>query len=841
MNFVTNSTPKFLYRQCKCSNSSSHKLTLTISIIINFCSRKLKNSCNAVAIPDRCATSTPCTFDTAYSSMKHSASPASSLEQWPMQQTYIEDRIETYLKSLNEEDEMTDNDKASTSSDVKEPSPATSFSCESMTRSQLSPWHDKLRNAILKQAGDTNIINDDQFNSFSHVLRQFWTSKAISNRKRKGTSEASASTSSSNSSGKKDVKVRRQNDDTLIQTTFCTKFGRTINRSIDRFENQSVFTVEEQPKRKNDEELIEKKRQERERLLKKREEVFDKLIMKKRPANYILRDLPKEPICDICLRPGDVFVCSSGCGKYFHTLCADGNRTDRSKDWYKDLQKHLKRESEKTIDLVTGDDFQPPSTLCEKPKQSEIGCDDCKNEQLPNCFICNIKDEQQILCSEKQCGRAYHVSCFKYWPQNKVTYTGANAKSVLCPRHVCHTCISEDPKQFYTNVENCKRLIRCVFCPASYHRISTCIPAGSELLSESQLVCPRHRTNKSRPVNVDWCFLCSKGGSLLCCETCPSAFHVECLKFQPPGGYICEECESGRMPLYGEIVWSKYRKCKNWWPGMLVPPPQIPDNVLKQKPGANFFCIYFFGTYNYGWLCRDYVYIYDEADGLCKSQHLDGPFCKALEDARKWYKVIKETENRYGCRKVQNILKPTPYKKITINQYVPPAKFIIDEESSETACNCMPDDASPCGDSDCMNRACQIECNVECKAMDKCQNQRFQRRSNVKLELKNFDSKGWGLLALETIPKDTFLIEYVGEVIVADEFQLRFNRTIQQKEKNFYFLTMGNGLYLDAGNKGNLARFINHSCEPNCVPQKWVVNGQTRIGLFSCVDIPAVN
>lgn len=34
-------------------------------------------------------------------------------------------------------------------------------------------------------------------------------------------------------------------------------------------------------------------------------------------------------------------------------------------------------------------------------------------------------------------------------------------------------------------------------------------------------------------------------------------------------------------------------------------------------------------------------------------------------------------------------------------------------------------------------------------------------------------------------------------------------------------------------------RFINHSCQPNLETQKWMVDGKTRIGLFSLADIPA--
>jgi len=44
---------------------------------------------------------------------------------------------------------------------------------------------------------------------------------------------------------------------------------------------------------------------------------------------------------------------------------------------------------------------------------------------------------------------------------------------------------------------------------------------------------------------------------------------------------------------------------------------------------------------------------------------------------------------------------------------------------------------------------------------------------------------------------------------------------------------------IDAGPSGNLARFMNHSCQPNCETQKWTVLGDTRIGLFARHDIPA--
>ena len=38
-------------------------------------------------------------------------------------------------------------------------------------------------------------------------------------------------------------------------------------------------------------------------------------------------------------------------------------------------------------------------------------------------------------------------------------------------------------------------------------------------------------------------------------------------------------------------------------------------------------------------------------------------------------------------------------------------------------------------------------------------------------------------------------------------------------------MSLGDGLMLDAKAMGSIARFANHSCDPNCELQKWIVQG----------------
>jgi len=72
----------------------------------------------------------------------------------------------------------------------------------------------------------------------------------------------------------------------------------------------------------------------------------------------------------------------------------------------------------------------------------------------------------------------------------------------------------------------------------------------------------------------------------------------------------------------------------------------------------------------------------------------------------------------------------------------------------------------------------------------------------------------WGVFATRTIPKNTQIIDYAGERISNQESLRRERRYIERGHIWCFKLT--NRTVIDAGVGGNIARFINHSCRPNC-------------------------
>lgn len=74
--------------------------------------------------------------------------------------------------------------------------------------------------------------------------------------------------------------------------------------------------------------------------------------------------------------------------------------------------------------------------------------------------------------------------------------------------------------------------------------------------------------------------------------------------------------------------------------------------------------------------------------------------------------------------------------------------------------------------------------------------------------------QGTGAFAIQPIPKDTRLIEYLGERISQKEADNRYDD--DEEHPHVLLFSVDRGVAIDAAVGGNDARFFNHSCDPNC-------------------------
>lgn len=176
---------------------------------------------------------------------------------------------------------------------------------------------------------------------------------------------------------------------------------------------------------------------------------------------------------------------------------------------------------------------------------------------------------------------------------------------------------------------------------------------------------------------------------------------------------------------------------------------------------------------------------------------------------------------------------PSGYKHIDHNIYVSRPEIKL-KTHELPRCHCK--EGQRCSPSECENAMVFIECSPKrCPVGDTCLNQRFQKRQYAGIYAKKCGAKGWGIFAQLPISAGQFVIEYVGEVIDADELDVRSKAC--ENDPHYYFLSISGGETIDASKKGNISRFINHSCDPNCITQKWQVNGESRVGIFALRNI----
>ena len=194
--------------------------------------------------------------------------------------------------------------------------------------------------------------------------------------------------------------------------------------------------------------------------------------------------------------------------------------------------------------------------------------------------------------------------------------------------------------------------------------------------------------------------------------------------------------------------------------------------------------------------------------------------------------IDAEDEELWHPNHGQVVTGPWEFTELKNNRYIHrKAKKVTEDDIFR--CNC--DVTDGCRDG-CQNRDMMIEC-VDCHLGDACQNMRLQQRDEAPVEVFQTRLKGLGLRAKTRLREGDLIMEYVGDIIDGKEFSNRVKAYEREGTTHFYFMTLQASEMIDATKSGNISRFINHSCSPNAMTQKWTVKGESRIGIYATTDI----
>lgn len=95
----------------------------------------------------------------------------------------------------------------------------------------------------------------------------------------------------------------------------------------------------------------------------------------------------------------------------------------------------------------------------------------------------------------------------------------------------------------------------------------------------------------------------------------------------------------------------------------------------------------------------------------------------------------------------------------------------------------------------------------------------------------------WGLYAMENIAVNDMIIEYVGEKVRQQVADMRERQYLKSGIGSSYLFRIDENTVIDATKRGGIARFINHSCDPNCTAKIIKVEGTKRIVIYALRDI----
>ncbi|XP_055522522.1 probable histone-lysine N-methyltransferase set-23 [Wyeomyia smithii] len=142
-----------------------------------------------------------------------------------------------------------------------------------------------------------------------------------------------------------------------------------------------------------------------------------------------------------------------------------------------------------------------------------------------------------------------------------------------------------------------------------------------------------------------------------------------------------------------------------------------------------------------------------------------------------------------------------------------------------------------------------FECSPACGCRPTCQNRlvQFGPRKHLVIGTSSTVPNQWGLFTSRFIPNGGFICEYAGEILTRGEAEKRNKLNDSIGSKN-YVLCLNEQfhaekqtrtqIFIDPERRGNIGRYLNHSCDPNCRTVAVHIDSPLpRIGIFAQRDI----
>uniref|UniRef100_A0A670J2L5 Chromodomain helicase DNA binding protein 5 n=1 Tax=Podarcis muralis TaxID=64176 RepID=A0A670J2L5_PODMU len=183
--------------------------------------------------------------------------------------------------------------------------------------------------------------------------------------------------------------------------------------------------------------------------------------------------------------------------------------------------------------------------------------------------------------------------------------------------HACNLCNNIEEGDGYETdhqdyCEVCQQggeIILCDTCPRAYHLV--CLDPELEKAPEGKWSCPHcekegiqwepkeedeeeEEVGEEEDDHMEFCRICKDGGELLCCDTCPSSYHLHCLNPPlpeiPNGEWLCPRCTVRKVQRILHWIWQEP-------PAPLVPAlpsadlelAALPPKPLEGIPEREFF------------------------------------------------------------------------------------------------------------------------------------------------------------------------------------------------------------------------------------------------------------